>query len=62
MKPIDMEIEVLRILNGEDVPGWTYGAAMNLCCENLKVMGLAQGMYEISPKGREFLASLENVK
>lgn len=54
-KPNDLELEVLRILNGEDVPGWTWGAAMSVCCENLKSMGFAKGMYEISDKGKEFL-------
>lgn len=52
---LDMEVEVLRILNGEDVPGWTWGAAMAVCCENLKALGYAKGMYEISDKGKEFL-------
>lgn len=51
----DMEIEVLRILNDEDVPGWTWGAAMAVCCENLKALGYAEGMYEISYKGKDFL-------
>lgn len=53
------EIEVLRILNGEDVPGWTWGAAMAVCCEELKGRGYAKGMYEISNKGIEFLNELE---
>ena len=59
MKPIDMEIEVLRILNGEDVPGWSWGAAMSVCCESLKEMGYAKGMYEISEKGKNFLKTLD---
>ena len=54
-KPIEMEVEVLKILNGEDIPGWTWGAAMSVCCENLKSMGLAKGSYEISDKGKEYL-------
>ena len=52
------EIEVLRILNGEDVPGWCWGAAMSVCLQSLKSRGLAQGLYEISPKGKDFLARL----
>lgn len=56
--PIDLEIEVLRILNGEDVPGWTWGAAMSVCCENLKSMGLAKGNYEITEKGKKYLLTL----
>jgi hypothetical protein len=55
--PIEQEVEVLRILNGESVPGWTAGAAINACCENLKSMGLAKGMYEITDKGKEYLRS-----
>lgn len=60
-RPNDMEVEVLRILNGEDVPGWTWGAAMAVCCENLKNMGLATGSYEISETGKKFLTNAENL-
>lgn len=56
----DMEIEVLRILNGEDIPGWIKGAAMNACCEYLKENGYAKGHYEISEKGKKFLEKLDN--
>jgi hypothetical protein len=59
-EPTDMEIEVLRILNGEDVPDWTWGAAMSACCESLKSVGLAKGCYEISDKGKIFLDKLNN--
>lgn len=45
--------EVLRILGGEDVPGWTWGAAMSECLSYLKARGLAQGLYEISPLGEQ---------
>lgn len=55
---LDMEIEVLRILNGEDVPGWTWGAAMAECCSGLKARGYAKGTYEITDRGRELLAAL----
>lgn len=55
--PNDLEIEVLRILNGEDVPGWTWGGAMGVCCENLRSMGYAKGHYEISDKGKAFLSA-----
>lgn len=57
-EPCEMEIEVLRILNGEDVPGWRWGGAMSVCCENLKSLGLAEGLYEISDKGKAFLKEL----
>jgi hypothetical protein len=59
-EPNDLETEVLRILNGEDVPGWTWGAAMSVCCQTLKGMGLATGMYEITQKGRDYLAAKDN--
>jgi len=32
----DMEMEVLRICGGEDVPGWTWGAGMGACLEALR--------------------------
>lgn len=60
--PSELEVEVLRILNGEDVPGWTWGAAMAVCCTSLKAMGYAQGMYEISQNGRDYLARLDAEK
>jgi hypothetical protein len=53
------EYEVLRILNGEDVPGWVAGAGMWACCSWLKGRGYAQGHYEISDKGRALLRTLE---
>lgn len=53
--PNTYEIEVLRILDGEDVPGWTWGAAMAVCCESLVAMGLAHNGYGITEKGREYL-------
>jgi hypothetical protein len=49
------EVEVLRILNGEDVPGWVAGAAMNECCSALKGKGYAAGTYHITDQGRDFL-------
>lgn len=52
---VSSEVEVLRILNGEDVPGWVAGAAMNECCEVLKSKGLASGLYTITDAGRNFL-------
>ena len=53
-----MEIEVLRMLNGEDVEGWNWGAAMSVCCETLKSFGYAQGNYYITEKGKNYLATL----
>jgi len=59
MGPGRMDIEVLRILNGEDIPGWRWGAAMSTCAESLKGMGYATGTYHISSKGKEFLKELD---
>ncbi len=56
-KPNDLELEVLRILNREDVPGRYWGPVMSVCCENLKNMGFAKGHYEITEKGKEYLKS-----
>lgn len=52
------ELEVLRILNGEDVPGWEAGAAMWACCGYLKSKGYAEGHYTITTKGRALLAAM----
>lgn len=54
------EIEVLRILNGEDIPGWGWGAAMAVCCEHLKEHGYAKGCYDITDKGKNFLKEQES--
>lgn len=59
MTPSPMETEVLRILNGEDVPGWRWGAAMAECCSALKGGGYATGTYTITPKGKDYLAALD---
>lgn len=58
MEPTPMEIEVLRILNGEDVPGWSAGAAMWACAASLVGMGLAEGTYRITQAGKDFLSTL----
>lgn len=58
--PNDMEIEILRILNGEDIPGWTWGAAMSACASSLRSMGYAEGSYKITEKGKKFLKELKN--
>lgn len=55
---IEMEIEVLRILNGEDVPGWVAGAAMNACAETLRNRGYASFGYTITDKGVALLKEL----
>lgn len=54
----DMDIEVLRICNGEDIPGWTGGAAMNVCCSFLKNRGYLNFDWSINDKGRALLEAL----
>jgi len=52
------EWEVLRIVGGEDVPGWTWGAAMASCLESLKGRGLVElslGGYQLTEGGRRYL-------
>ena len=50
------EHDVLRILNGEDMPGWHPGAAMSECLGWLKEAGYAAGLYHITRKGMDFLS------
>jgi len=52
------ELDTLRILNGESVPGYVAGAAANVCASWLKGRGYAEGHYAISQKGRDYLAAL----
>jgi hypothetical protein len=49
------DYEVLRILDGQDVPGWTWGAAMGICCEWLCKKGYAKPGYDITVNGVHFL-------
>ena len=52
------EVDVLRVMNGEDVSDMVAGAAMWVAASVLKGRGLAQGHYTITQKGRDFLAGL----
>lgn len=52
-----MEVEVLRILNGEDVPGWTWGAGMASVAQSLCSYGYAAGSYHITQAGKDYLAA-----
>lgn len=52
------ELDTLRVMNGEDVPHWVPGAAANVCASWLKGRGYAEGFYQISQKGRDYLAAL----
>lgn len=56
---VGAEIEVLRILNGEDVPGWCAGAAMWECARSLRSYGYAAGTYHITQKGKDLLKELD---
>ena len=51
-------VEVLRLLNGEDVPGWVAGAAMWNCCSYLVQCGYAKGHYEITEAGKKYLEDI----
>jgi hypothetical protein len=55
----DYEINILRVLNGEDVPGLMWGAAMSAACGHLKGTGYATGLYEITDKGRAAIRAME---
>lgn len=50
------EIDVLRAMNGETVPGLVGGAAMWTAARYLKGLGYATGFYRITEKGQKFLA------
>jgi hypothetical protein len=58
----DMDVDVLRILNGEDVHGYVWGAAIAVTLEYLKGRGYAHGCYEITEKGKRALQALEDYK
>jgi len=49
------EWDVLRLLNGEDVPSVVAGAALWSACEVLVERGLAEGHYRITDLGRQAL-------
>ena len=54
----DFERKILRHLNGEDVPGLTWGAAMGVAIEWLEDNGYIRnnsGDYEITDTGRAAL-------
>lgn len=49
------QVEVLRVLAGEEVPGFVWGAAVTEAAESLKEAGLAAGRYHITAEGRATL-------
>lgn len=54
-----LEIDVLRTMNGEDVPGMIAGAAMWEAARSLRAMGYAAGTYHITIAGKAYLAMLD---
>jgi hypothetical protein len=59
-KPIsDYERDLLRHLNGEDVPGLSWGAAMGAAIEFLRSDGLVEGYTDIriTDAGRAAIAA-----
>jgi len=56
----EYDIQVLRELNGEKVEGLCWGAAMSVTCSYLKKLGFAQGTYEITEKGKNYLKELDS--
>lgn len=62
MSPTPMEIDWLRHIAGEDVPGLIYGAAMWACIEYLEGSGYVYctwtsegGVYKLTERGKQFL-------
>lgn len=60
------DIETLRMLNGEEVPGYVGGAGTMECVKYLRRCGLVDRTvtekaltYEINDAGRKFLAELK---
>lgn len=51
------ELDILRTMNGEDIPGLVAGAAMWTAAAWLKGRGYAEGQYQISKKGVAYLAA-----
>ena len=56
------ELDTLRVMAGESVPGWVGGAAANVCASWLKGRGYADGHYTITQKGRDYLAALTEAR
>lgn len=57
----DMDVEVLRIRNGEDVEGWGPGAAFNTCCTYLQKNGYLDFGWTITDKGTDLLKELGHI-
>lgn len=55
----DYEVKILRAINGEDVPGLKWGAAMGAALELLREDGLVRiasnGQAKLTDKGRDAL-------
>lgn len=59
----ELEHQVLRIVSGEDVPGWTWGAAMGACLGFLRSSGYVKlqptangSEYAMTKLGQQYLA------
>lgn len=64
LEPLDYDMEVLRAIGGEDVPGLRWGAAMSVSVEYLKGRGLIRmlamnerGGFKLTEKGEALLKS-----
>ena len=56
------ELDILRTMNGEDIPGLVAGAAMWSAAAWLKGRGYAEGRYQISEKGVSYLAAIAKAR
>jgi hypothetical protein len=56
MDIIEFEFDVMRVLNGENVDGFVWGAAANEACGSLKARGWVSPMpYSLTADGRAAL-------
>jgi hypothetical protein len=56
MDVLEFEFDVMRVLNGEAVDGFVWGAAANEACSSLKSRGLVTPIpYSLTADGRDAL-------
>jgi hypothetical protein len=56
MGVLEFEFDVMRVLNGEAVDGFVWGAAANEACGSLKARGWVSPMpYSLTAEGRDAL-------
>lgn len=60
----EQELQVLRVANGEDVPGFFWGGWVTACLETLVGRGLVTRgpRYVATLKGRDLLAARDGEK